>query len=738
MAPAVGASVPRKEATAKLTGRAQYVEDVSIPGMLWGATVRSTVPRGKITSIHFDPAVPWAEYTVVTARDIPGQNHVHLILDDQPCLADGVINHPEEPIVLIAHPDRAALPRGLAGVRVEVEPLPAVLSIDDSLARTQVIWGEDNIIKEYWIEKGDIAAAFADPQVIVVEGTYETGAQEQLYIENNGMIAVATADAGVTVWGSMQCPYYVQKALMPIFGVGPEKARVVQLETGGGFGGKEEYPSILAAHAALLSLKSGRPVKMIYDRAEDMAATTKRHPSRTRHRTAFTPAGKLVAMDIDFVIDGGAYATLSQVVLSRGSIHACGPYEVPSVRVHGRAVATNTPPHGAFRGFGAPQSLFALERHLDECARRLGRTPQDLRRANFVHKGGTLATGQVVRDDYDMNTILDDALARSAWHERRARFAVENQRSPVKRGLGLACFLHGTGFTGSGEKFLASIVGVEGTPEGKVRVLAASTEIGQGTNTIFAQIAADALGLAYDDVEVATPDTGFVPNSGPTVASRTVTIVGKLVERAAHMLRDTVRAAGLDGELRAAIRTWVAAHGPLRCFVEYEAPPFIKWDDQKLRGDAYGAFSWACYVAQVAVDTLTYEARVEEFWAIQEVGKVMHPILAEGQIEGGVAQGIGWALTENVVWKDGRMANNRMTDYIIPTAVDMPPTHVVFCEAPYAYGPQGAKGIGELPLDGPAPAVLNAIRDALGVSVTRIPAVPETILAALEAQDAAG
>jgi CO/xanthine dehydrogenase Mo-binding subunit len=730
MPPVVGSAVPRKEATAKLTGRAQYVEDVSLPGMLWGATYRSSVPRALVKALHFDPAVPWDEYTVVTAKDIPGENHVHLIFDDQPCLVADRINHSEEPIVLVAHARRDALPRALAGIRVEVEPLPAILSIDDALAA-----GQSAIIKEYLIERGDVAAGLAQKDAIVVEGVYETGAQEQLYIENNGMIAVATPEDGVTVWGSLQCPYYVQKALMPIFAVPADKARVVQLETGGGFGGKEEYPSILAAHAALLSLKSGRPVKMIYDRGEDMAATTKRHPSRTRHKTAFAPDGRLLAMDIDFVIDGGAYATLSQVVLSRGSIHAAGPYECPNIRVRGRALATNTPPHGAFRGFGAPQSLFALERHLDECAKVLGRRPEELRKQNFVHKGGTLATGQLVRDDSDMDAILATALAKSDWHAKKARFAAENQRSSIKRGMGLACFLHGTGFTGSGEKHLASIVGLEGLPDGRVRVLAASTEIGQGTNTVFAQIAADALGIPYDDVEVATPDTAFVPNSGPTVASRTVTIVGKLVERAAEKL---VAALGGDKtDLGAKIRTHVAAHGPFRVFVEYEAPPFIQWDDDRLRGDAYGAFSWATYVAQVAVDTLTYEARVEEFWAVQEVGKVMHPLLAEGQIEGGVAQGVGWALTENVVWKDGRMLNNRMTDYIIPTAVDMPRTHVVFCEAPYAFGPHGAKGIGELPLDGPAPAVLNAIRDAIGVSVTKIPAVPEVILEAVEAIDAA-
>jgi CO/xanthine dehydrogenase Mo-binding subunit len=719
----IGASVPRKEAHAKLTGAARYVDDVQRPGLLHGITVRAPIARARVHGVSFGAGVPWDEIVIVTARDIPGPNCIHLILDDQPALADTLINHPEEPIVLLAHPDRGVLERARALVHLDLEPLPAVHSIEDALAARTVVWGEDNVFKHYTIARGDVDAALAAGDLIMVEGSYETGAQEQLYIEPNGVIAEASAD-NVTVWGSLQCPYYVQKALMPLLGLPPERTRIIQLETGGGFGGKEEYPSMIAAHAALLARKAGRPVKMIYDREEDMVATTKRHPSRTRIRAGLRPDGTLVALDIDFVIDGGAYATLSQVVLSRGAIHAAGPYDVPHLRIDARAVATNTPPHGAFRGFGAPQSLFALERHLDVCARRLGVAPEALRRKSFVHKGGLLATGQVVHDDVDMGALLDEALAKSEVHERRARFAASNPGSPVKRGVGFACFLHGTGFTGSGERHLQSVVAVEGTAEGKARVLAASTEIGQGTNTVFAQIAADALGLPYEMVEVAQPDTAHVPNSGPTVASRTVTIVGKLVEGAARSLL-----AQLGGR---SIADYVQTVGPLRATAEYRQPPHISWDEERFRGDAYGAYSWAVYVAQVAVDTATGETRCEDFLALQEVGKVIHPLLAAGQIEGGVAQGVGWALYENVVWKNGRMANNRMTDYIMPTSADLPTIRVVFHEAPYAHGPHGAKGIGELPMDGPAPAIANAIADALGVELARVPIMPEAVLEALD------
>lgn len=755
--PLIGQALPRKDGFEKVTGRARYVDDVTLPGMIHGVTVRSPVPRGTLKGIHFDPeaGVPWDEVTVVTAADITGpgtaggaQNVVHLILDDQPCLAAGVVNHAEEAVVLLAHPDKAMVERARRAVRLDIELLPAVLSLDEAVEAKTVVWGKDNVFKEYLIEEGAVDPVFARPDVVVVEGEYRTHAQEQLYIENNGMIAAWSEGDGLTVWGSLQCPYYVQKALMPLFGLPPDKARVVQLETGGGFGGKEEYPSMVACHAALLARKAGRPVKVVYDRSEDMAATTKRHPSRTRHRTAVTKDGEILAMDIDFVVDGGAYATLSQVVLSRGSIHAAGPYKTPNVRIRGRAVATSTPPHGAFRGFGAPQSIFALECHLDVVAERLGIDPLDLRRKNFVQKGGILATGQVVRDDVDMNVLLRRALDLTDYERHRAAFAEARATNPgakVVRGMGLATFLHGTGFTGSGEKHLASVLGVEGTAQGHVRVLAASTEIGQGTATIFTQIAADALGVGDGVVEVARPDTAHVPNSGPTVASRTCTIVGKLVEQACQALKQTLLGSGLlpakydDATFTKAVATYVERFGELKAKAEYKQPPYIQWDEVKMRGDAYGAYSWAVYVARVRVDLVTYEITVEDFMALQEVGKVIHPVLAAGQVEGGVAQGIGWALYEDVVWKDGRMSNDRMTDYIIPTAADVPPIRVFFEEAPYAYGPSGAKGIGELPMDGPAPAIVNAVRNALGgVPFTKIPATPEAVFAALRAQGKAG
>jgi CO/xanthine dehydrogenase Mo-binding subunit len=734
MGAVVGRPVPRKEGREKVTGQARYIDDLKFPGMLYGVTVRSAGPRGRIRRITFGPDIRWDEFTIVQAADIPKANYISLILDDQPCLADGVVNHPEEAVVLLAHPDRYLLEKARRAVSIELDPLPGVFTIEDSLSRRHIIWGEDNVFKRFQVKKGDVDAVW-DQADLIVEGEYFTGAQEQLYIENNGMIASASPEEGVTVWGSMQCPYYVHKALKPIFGLPDGKVRVVQTETGGGFGGKEEYPSMIASHAALLAWKSGRPVKIIYDRAEDMAATTKRHPSRTRHRTAVSRDGRLLAMDISFVIDGGAYATLSAVVLSRGTIHAAGPYDCPNVRIRSQAVATTAPPHGAFRGFGAPQSIFALERHLDRVAAAVGLPPEELRRRNFIRKGRTTATAQVIREDIDMPALLDRALAETCYQAKKEQFARENPSSPIKRGIGLASFLHGAGFTGSGERYLSSVVGIEATVDGRVRILASSTEIGQGTNTILSQIAADALGLPYEQVEIAQPDTAEVPNSGPTVASRTCMIVGKLVESAALGLKQTLGDYTPD-TFGDACRAHIARHGSLRSFSRYEAPPGIFWDDEDYQGDAYGAFAWAVYVAEVSVDMVTYEARVDHFLALQEVGRVIHPVLATGQIEGGVLQGIGYALYENVVWRDGRMENNQMTNYIIPTTADVPPIRVLFEEIPYAYGPMGAKGIGELPMDGPAPAIMNAIANATGLPLNTIPLTPEALFQAVEAAHA--
>jgi CO/xanthine dehydrogenase Mo-binding subunit len=567
-----------------------------------------------------------------------------------------------------------------------------------------------DVFKALDIVKGDVAAALARADVIV-EGTYRTGHQEHVYIEPNGVVAVPE-EGGVAIFGSLQCPFYVIKAIKSLLGAGTH-IRIVQTETGGGFGGKEEYPSMLAGHAALLALKSGRPVKMIYDRVEDMVATTKRHPSVVRHRTGVMRDGRIVAMDVDVLLDGGAYVTLSPVVLSRGCIHAAGPYRCDDVRIQGRVVFTNTPPNGAFRGFGAPQTEFAVEVHIDRVAEALGMDPVTLREINALVPGDTTATGQTLREDCSARMCLDEAVRRTDFRRKREEYRGTN------RSIGLALFFHGAGFTGGGERALNSRARLDLMPAG-VRIATGSTEIGQGTRTMHAQIVSDALGIPYADIEVAQPDTSRVVDSGPTVASRTCMVVGKILEECAHEMREKL------GALTPA--EYHAAHGTFSVERAYDPPGWIQWDDHTYRGDAYATYAWGCDVAELEVDPDTYEVRPLRVTAVQEFGRPIHPALARGQIEGGTVQGLGFALLERVVMRDGAMANAQLTNYVIPTTLDTPELDVVMLENRYAGGPFGAKGLGELPMDGPAPAVVNALRH-VGLDVREIPATPELIAA---------
>ncbi len=740
----VGRSPPRTDGADKVTGRARYLDDLHFEGQLWGKTIRSTVPHGLIKSITFDPAFDWRGITQVTADDIPGDNVVHLIQDDQPYLARDRVQHYDEPIVLLACADRERLEEAARHVKIEYQRLPPVF---DPLVSPQVF-------KSYRIEREaqQLASLFEKADQIV-EGTYVVRHQEQLYIEPNAVCAVPRGDGGVTLYGSMQCPFYVQRALMRVLAIGEHQLAVIQTITGGGFGGKEEYPSMIAGHAALLARKANAPVKLIYSRDEDLAATTKRHPAVIRHRTAVKNDGTLLATEIDITMDGGAYCTLSPVVLSRGTIHSAGPYRWQAVRIDARVVATHTPPNGAFRGFGAPQTLFACEAQMERIAQQLGMDPVELRRKNALQLGDRTATGQLLKNSVSAIEVLDQAVERSDFLRKRAEYSAFRQGAK-RRGIGLSLVLHGAGFTGSGEVKLKAKAGVELIPSG-VRVLAASTEIGQGTNTIFAQMAADALGLSLDQVEVAVPDTSKVPDSGPTVASRTAMVVGGTITKASLGLQRVL--AGYAAELHqvppetvscrqgnfysgtrglgawtAFAKRYLETRGPLRMVETYSHPEGIVWDDETYVGDAYPAYAWACNVVELEVDLDTYETTVLNVVTVNDVGKALHPVLCEGQIEGGLVQALGYALLEEVIHQDGRVMNPRLQNYIIPTSLDAPPIQTVLVENPYPEGPYGAKGVGELPMDGPGPAVTAAVLHATGAFLTELPISPERLMRALE------
>jgi len=463
-----------------------------------------------------------------------------------------------------------------------------------------------------------------------------------------------------------------------------------------------------------------------------MVATTKRHPAIIRHKTGVMRDGRLTAIDIDAVFDGGAYATLSAVVLSRGVIHASGPYRCDHIRIRGRATMTNTPPNGAFRGFGAPQTQFAAEVHMDRIAAELGLDPVRVREVNALRPGDTTATGQRLGKDCSALQVLREAVKQTDFMRRRR--AIASVSGPAKaghyrntqRGLGLSLFFHGSGFTGGGEIKLASKASLALTDRG-ARILVASTEIGQGTRTMHAQIVADTLGVPYDCIDVNAADTAVVPDSGPTVASRTCMVVGRILQRCAEEMK---RRLG-----RLTPREYLRTHGPLVITKEYERPGEMSWDDNSYQGDAYGSYGWGCDVVELEVDRDTWEVRPIAFLTVHEIGKAIHPMLSIGQIEGGSAQGLGYALLEDVVMRDGRMANASLTNYIIPTTLDSPAMKVVILENPYKHGPFGAKGVGEMPIDGPAPAVINALRHA-GFDLRAIPATPERLMAASPAAPA--
>jgi CO/xanthine dehydrogenase Mo-binding subunit len=747
---AVGENVLRKEGYEKLTGAARYVDDLTLEGMLFGKTVRSRIPRGRIKTITFDPDYDWSRVVIADYRDIPGENYVALIENDQPLLAETEIRHCDEPILLIAAESKHEAEIAARHISIEYEESPPLLTIEESLNCGEVIYGSDNIFKSFLIARGDVDEGFKHADQIIT-GEYRVPHQEQLYIETQGMIAIPGKDS-MTVMGSMQCPYYVHKAIKQLFNLSDEQAIVIQMTTGGGFGGKEEYPSMIAAHVALLAHKARRPVKMIYDRAEDIAATPKRHPGIIRHRTGVTSDGRLVASEIEIVFDGGAYATLSSVVLSRGAIHSLGPYGCDNVRITARAVATNTPPNGAFRGFGAPQVTFAYEMQMEKIAAELGIDPLEIRRINMLREGGITATGQRLTWSVGSEDVLDVAVERSGFVEKRREVSQTNNGSK-RRGIGLSFFFHGAGFTGSGEAKMKAQAGVEITPEGRARILAGSTEIGQGTRTIFCQIVADELGVGYDDVEIEEPDTSRVPDSGPTVASRTCMVVGRVVQLAAHeakekLLRFVAEGFGeadvdlIDGWFTAGAkqlasfgetaREYINLHGELRAFARYANPPGVEWDDDSYTGDAYPVFSYGADIAEVEVDMDTYEVTTLKITTAQDIGRAIHPVLAAGQIEGGTLQAVGYGLFEELVWERGRVVNNRLTNYIIPTSLDAPEMETIIVEKEYPHGPFGAKGVGELPMDGPAPAIAAAIFNATGAFVTEIPITPERLLAAVE------
>ena len=697
----ISRSVKKKDHEPKVSGRALYVGDYDKGECLIGKLLHSERAHARILNVKL-PELPEG-CMVVDKSDVTGDNNVNIVKDDTPVFARETVEYIGEPILMVVAPDERTANDILNGIQVEYEDLPPVLDIRDF----------DTVFFDYEYGKGDVDKAFADADKIYEE-EFETGYQEQAYLETQGMIAEPGADK-MTVHGSMQCPYYVHGAVMRALGYSASQVQIKQDVTGGGFGGKEAFPSILACQTAVAAKKAGRPVRVIFERREDMEFTSKRHPSLCKYKAAVKD-GVVTAMDIDVLFNGGAYTTLSAVVLQRGIICANGVYNIPNLHVRGRAVKTNSSPCGAYRGFGAPQTFFAVEMLMDHIADDLGKEPLVFKERHLVKQGDATSTGGVYHFPVPLPAMIEEVNDASGYRKKREMYT-KPQTGRYRRGIGISMHFHGAGFTGSGERdVIKAVTKLHKYPDGKVEILASNSDIGQGIKTTFSKIVANELNLPLDKVIIENPDTDRVPDSGPTVASRSLMTVGELLRRAAIKLRSEWR----DGEEQV-----VEEH--------FKEPDFvIPFYLDKFQGDAYPTYAWGVNAIELEVDTLTGIAKILGAYASFDVGTPIDYNIVMGQMEGGLLQGIGYSSMEIMKTDSkGRIRNNSLSDYIIPTALDVPNLVCMLHVEEYPDGPYGAKGAGELPLVGVPAAYTSALEQALGRKVNHIPFTQEDTLKAL-------
>lgn len=728
----IASSVRRVDGMEKTEGRSLYLADQLAPEALFARFViadRAPARLGRLKTA----ALPEL-YRMIVAADVPGFNGVHMIDESWPLFAEDEIVYIGQPIAMLVGPDPVVLSSLLDSISIEYLPAPGreVVTFDGARASEK-----PELFVEYNLALNRPEQEWPDPSVggtgsapdsaaSVLEEAFETGAQEHVYLETQAMQAECeygiAADGAqrlrtLTVSGSMQCPYYVQTALAFVTALPEDAIRVVQTITGGGFGGKEEFPSVLACAVAVGTIVSGRPVRMILDRDEDIRISTKRHPSHIAFRSTVNDEGRWTDTEIDVALDAGAYLGLSNVVLQRALFGATGAYRPARATVRAQTYRTTVVPYGAFRGFGAPQAVFAAEMHMTHLATVRGEDPLEFRRRHLLRQKDHTLTGGLLRDPIKLDEMIDLAVAMSEYHRRRREYQ-ESRRTrdagsaaPL-RGIGVSVFSHGCGFTGSGEQdIIKARVGLRRHGDGSVEILVANVEMGQGALTTLRKVVARTLDIPIDRVAYHVPDTAEVPDSGPTVASRTAMVVGGLLHRAA---------------LRLAELPAPTASDPPQDIVEhYVQPDYVRWNQDTFEGDAYPAFSWGVNIVDAEVDPLTFQVRPIAVWAVYDVGEPLDERIVVGQMHGGIVQALGWATSEVLEVREGSFLQHNLTDYIIPGSRDIPTIDVRLVSNPYEYGPFGAKGAGELPFNGPAAALAGAVEQALGVSVYRIPLTPE-------------
>ncbi len=685
----ISKSINKVDNEEKISGSAKYTADIKIEGMLFAMTLRSSIRKGEIKNISY-PDLPKGYY-IIDYKDVQGKNVVKVIFDDMPIFTEKKISYLYEPIALVIGPDKQKIVEIIDMIEIEYKEEEPLLAWTDS-------------VLDYHFDKGIGLKAFDEADKVITYD-YQTGYQEQAYIETQGFIGYPEGEK-TTLIGSIQCPYYVKNALIQALGEREENVRVIQSTVGGAFGGKEEFPSLMGCQLAVAVKKIKKPIQLIYEREEDMLVTTKRHPAKINFEAAIKD-NKIYGLKAKVGIDAGATIGLSGVVLSRALLACTGAYTIDNLDISGNVYRTNTVPNGAFRGFGAPQMMFAIEMFVEHIAQDLNINPLEFRNSIVAKQNDLTSTSGIYRDPILMPEMIEKAIEVSNYLEKKKTYSNPN----IYKGIGMSYFFHGCGFTGSGEKdTIKARVKLRKTKDNKAEILIAAVDMGQGVKTTFRKLVANILEIGIEDVIFNNPDTDFVPDSGPTVASRTMMIVGGLVARATREIK----------------KRWHEKEFIVE--KEYEQPEYIKYDEKTFKGDAYPAYSWGVNVVEVEVDKTTYQVKIVKTWSVYDGGKAIDERIVFGQADGGLAQGIGYGYLEVMNHKDGRIQQKNMTDYIIPTALDMCDMETYLYDNPYAYGPYGAKGVGELTLVGGAPAVAKAIENAINKRVYKIPVTPEYIM----------
>ncbi|MDJ0461868.1 molybdopterin cofactor-binding domain-containing protein [Streptomyces sp. H27-C3] len=727
----VGESVLRPDGRLKVKGAFAYSSDLRMDGMVWGATLRSPHPSARIVRLDATRAreLPGV-VAVLTHEDVPGRLHYGMKVADQPVLAADRVRHQGEPVALVAadHPETAR--RALRLIEVEYEELPALTDPEEAvrgsgpLVHERRVDGKSgNVVRHVRIRHGDMAAAerLAD---VVVSGVYEVGMQDQAFLGPESGLAIPAEDGGVDVYVSTQWIHDDQRQMCSALGLPPEKVRLTLSGVGGAFGGREDVS--VQIHAALLALRTGRPVKMSYNREESFFGHVHRHPAKMWFEHGATQGGRIVYVKARLLFDGGAYTSTSQVVIANGSYFAAGAYDVPHVEIDGFSVYTNNPPCGAMRGFGAVQSCYGVESNLDKLAVALGIAPVELRIRNAMTTGTVLPTGQAVDGPAPAAELLERLRDRPLPPAPEGTFALPGglnnttHGEGIKRGVGYAIGVKAIGFSGGVDDRSVARVRlslVEGEPVAEIHTSAA--ECGQGIVTVQAQIVRTELGV--ERVVVLPADTR-VGDAGSASASRITWMSGGAVRGACRAVREELDARGGGPPEK------LLANGPIEAEYEFSHRRTFPVDPEQGQGDAHIAFAFAAHRAVVEVDTDLGLVKVVELATAQDVGKAMNPLAVEGQIEGGSAQGLGLALMEELHVKDGRVRNPSFTDYLIPTIADMPSVPIDLLELPHPDSPYGLNGVGEPPTLSSTPAIANALRDATGLELARVPVRPDDFI----------